>query len=287
MEANEELQETPDPETQAPAVLLVGGGKMGAALISGWRKRELPGNNITVVEPDQVQREDLSGHHDVTAVDDPEELPGDYVPGVVVLAVKPQLLDEVLPEYQAYVEKGAVFLSIAAGRTTTELRDKLGGNAAVVRAMPNTPASIGEGMSVLCAGPDVQPGQRALCEALMSSVGGTEWIEDEDMMHAVTALAGGGPAYVFLLIEVMEQVGTEMGLPVHVARRLARETVAGAGSLARRDPSEPAALRQGVASPGGTTAEALDVLMTEEEGLKPLMRRAAEAAAARSRELAG
>jgi pyrroline-5-carboxylate reductase len=172
-----------------------------------------------------------------------------------------------------------------AGRTLAFLADALPG-AALVRAMPNTPAAIGRGITVAVANAGVSDAQRALVDALLSAVGAVEWVADEALMDAVTALSGSGPAYVFLLAETMAQAGVAAGLPPALAATLARATVAGAGELLHRSPLDAATLRQNVTSPGGTTAAALDVLMAK-DGLAPLMRRAIAAATARSRELAG
>jgi pyrroline-5-carboxylate reductase len=158
--------------------------------------------------------------------------------------------------------------------------------AALVRAMPNTPAAIGRGITVAVANPRVSPDQRALVDALLSAVGAVEWITDEALMDAVTALSGSGPAYVFLLAEAMAHAGAAAGLPTALAATLARATVAGAGELLRRSPLDPATLRQNVTSPGGTTAAALDALMAE-DGLERLLTKAIAAATKRSRDLAG
>jgi pyrroline-5-carboxylate reductase len=203
----------------------------------------------------------------------------------VVVAVKPQVAPEVMPALAPFVGAATVVVSIMAGRTLKFLADVLPG-AALVRAMPNTPAAIGRGITVAVGNARVSDAQRALVDALLSAVGAVEWVADEALMDAVTALSGSGPAYVFLLAETMAQAGAAVGLPPALAATLARATVAGAGELLHRSPLDAATLRQNVTSPGGTTAAALDVLMAK-EGLAPLMRRAIAAATARSRELAG
>jgi pyrroline-5-carboxylate reductase len=222
---------------------------------------------------------------DVTVHAGPETLPEGLRPGVVVLAVKPQSMDGVLPRYRALVGPETVFLSIAAGRTIGYFERALG-DAAIVRAMPNTPAAVGEGMTVAVANAAVGAGQRGACDALLAAVGDVAWIEDEGLIDAVTAVSGGGPAYVFLLIECLAEAGRAAGLPADLAMRLARTTVAGSGALVRRSPEPAATLRRNVTSPNGTTQEALAVLMAE-DGLQPLMTRAIAAATRRSRELAG
>lgn len=223
----------------------------------------------------------------VRAVDTVADLPDTLTAEVVVLAVKPQVMAEIVPPYGRFAGPGTVFLSIAAGKTLAFFHGLLGADAAVVRAMPNTPAAVGRGMTVLCAAPNVDDHQRAVCATLVEGIGAVAWIEDEVQMDAVTAVSGSGPAYVFHLVEALAEAGTQAGLPPDLAMTLARQTVAGAGELLYQAPEDAAVLRRNVTSPGGTTAAALDVLMAPADGLPPLMRRAVEAAARRSRELAG
>jgi pyrroline-5-carboxylate reductase len=203
----------------------------------------------------------------------------------VVVAVKPQTAPEVMPALVPFVGTATVVVSIMAGRTLGFLDGALPG-AALVRAMPNTPAAIGRGITVAVANARVSSQQRELVHALLSAVGAVEWVSDETLMDAVTALSGSGPAYVFLLAEAMAKAGAAAGLPDALAATLARATVAGAGELLHRSPLDAATLRQNVTSPGGTTAAALDVLMAD-DALAPLMTQAIAAATARSRELAG
>ncbi len=203
----------------------------------------------------------------------------------MVFAVKPQVIDAVLPDYRRWVAPQTVFLSIVAGKTMAGIHRSLG-DAALVRAMPNTPAAIGRGITVACAGASVTPAQKQLCDGLLAAVGECAWVEDEALLDAVTAVSGSGPAYVFLLIEALAQAGEREGLPPELALRLARSTVAGSGELARISDQSPARLREDVTSPGGTTRAALDVLMAE-GGLRELLAHAVAAATARSRELAG
>lgn len=266
-------------------IVLVGCGKMGGALLSGWLERKVA-DRYLVVEPDARS---LAGVGDSTRIDrfsSADELPADLKPDVVVFAVKPQSMAEVVPPYRRFARAEMVFLSIAAGTRIDFFQERLGRNSPVVRAMPNTPAAIGCGMTVMVASPTATPNQLALCQAMMAAVGDTAWIGDERLMDAVTAVSGSGPAYVFLLIECLARAGVEAGLPEELARRLARVTVAGSGELVHLSPEEPEVLRRNVTSPAGTTLEALKVLMAE-EGLQPLMTRAIAAATRRSRELAG
>ncbi|GIX11277.1 pyrroline-5-carboxylate reductase [Elioraea sp.] len=255
-------------------ILLVGCGKMGGAMRAGWLEA---GRRVAVVEP--------GPHAPAGAVGSPEALPDDLHPAAVVLAVKPQEAATVLPAYARFAGR-AVFLSIMAGRTIAGMRALLGAEAAVVRAMPNTPAAVRQGITVACAGPGVTAAQRDLCTGLLEAIGEVAWVEDEALMDAVTAVSGSGPAYVFLLAEAMEAAGIAQGLPPELARRLARRTVAGSGALLAASAEDAADLRRNVTSPGGTTAAALAVLMAE-HGIPALLRRAVAEAARRSRELAG
>lgn len=265
-----------------PALLLVGCGKMGGALLSGWLERGLA-RRIVVVEPGPAAG--IAGKPGIELLTSADAIAADFRPAVVVLAVKPQAMDAVLAPYRRFAGEGALFLSIAAGKTLGFFARALGEAAAIVRAMPNTPAAIGRGIAVACANPRVAPAQRALAERLLAAVGEVGWVEDEALIDAVTAVSGSGPAYVFLLIECLAKAGVAAGLSEELATRLARATVAGSGELARRSSDSAAQLRENVTSPGGTTRAALDVLMAK-DGLEPLLRRAVLAAARRSRELA-
>jgi pyrroline-5-carboxylate reductase len=255
---------------------------MGQAMLRGWLARGAAARFV-VVEPAGApaalaEAEAVIWHRAA------EELPAGLAPDAVVFAVKPQLIDAVLPAYRRWVRPQTLFLSIAAGKTIAGLARHLG-DAAIVRCMPNTPAAIGRAITVACPNHAVGAGQRDLCDALLAAIGESTWVEDEALMDAVTAVSGSGPAYVFLLIEALAEAGARVGLPGDLALRLARATVAGAGELARLSPEAPARLRENVTSPGGTTRAALDVLMAE-DGLPGLFERAVAAATARSRELA-
>ena len=268
---------------KVPALLLVGCGKMGGALLAGWLERGLA-RRLVVVEPGPGAA-GFAGRPGVERLSDAAAIAPDLQPAVVVLAVKPQGMAQVLPPYRRFADAGALFLSIAAGKTLGFFTSALGEAASVVRAMPNTPASIGRGIAVACANGRVRPEQRRIAEALLAAVGEVGWVEDEALLDAVTAVSGSGPAYVFLLIECLARAGVAAGLPEALAERLARATVAGSGELAQRSAESAASLRENVTSPGGTTRAALDVLMAA-DGLDPLLRRAILAATKRSRELA-
>ncbi len=264
-------------------ILLVGCGKMGSAMLRGWLSRGVAAADVCVVEPSAGT--DLRTELGVRVVAGPGDVGEGFRPDIVVFAVKPQGMDGIVPAYRGFVAAGAAVLSIAAGRTIASF-EKLLGAGAIVRAMPNTPAAVGRGITAACPNGRVTAAQRTACQSLLEAVGEAVWVEDESQIDAVTAVSGSGPAYVFLLIECMTRAGVEQGLPADVAERLARATVAGSGELARRSDDPADVLRKNVTSPGGTTAAALAVLMAD-DGLAPLMSRAIAAATARSRELAG
>ena len=266
----------------AGALVLVGCGKMGTAMLRGW-KVSSAASRFFVVDPAGMPP-GFEAPAEIVWHSEAEALPPDLTPDAVVFAVKPQVADFVVPGYRRWARSQTLFLSIVAGKTLAGLARHLG-RAAIVRAMPNTPAAIGRGIAVACPNPLVRLAQRHLCDRLLAAIGESAWVEDEAMIDAVTAVSGSGPAYVFLLIEALAAAGEAEGLPVELALRLARGTVAGSGELARISGDSPSQLRENVTSPGGTTRAALDVLMAS-DGLAPLIRRAVAAAAARSRELA-
>jgi pyrroline-5-carboxylate reductase len=263
-------------------IMLAGAGKMGGALLQGWMALGLSPAKVVVFEP-QPSPDIAALTERGLRLNPPRDSVGEIAAAVV--AVKPQIAPEVLASLAPFVAGTTVVLSIMAGRTLRFLADNLP-RAALVRAMPNTPAAIGRGITVAVANPRVSPEQRALVDALLSAVGAVEWVTDEALMDAVTALSGSGPAYVFLLAEAMARAGAAAGLPPRLAATLARATVSGAGELLNRSPLDAASLRQNVTSPGGTTAAALEVLMAE-DGLERLMTAAIAAATKRSRDLAG
>ncbi len=267
-------------------LLLAGCGKMGGALLTGWLDADYRNSEIIVIEPNAAIAADIARRFGVATAPDAGDLNAGLSPQVIVFAVKPQVMDQAVPGYARFAETGCVYLSIAAGKTIGYFERLLGPAAAIVRAMPNTPAAVGRGITVACANGLVSQSQTGLCDGLLKAVGEVVWSDDENQLDAVTALSGGGPAYVFLLTECLARAGIEAGLPAEMANRLARATVAGSGELLHQASEEPAVLRQNVTSPGGTTAEALKVLMGE-DGWQPLITRAIAAASARSRQLAG
>ena len=273
----------------SPTLVLVGCGKMGGALLAGWiaAGRVSAAAPAFVVEPSAASTAAFQGNPAVTIVATAAELPATLSPSVVVFAVKPQGMENVVPAYRRFTRPGTVFLSIAAGKTLGFLANHLGAEAAAVRSMPNTPAAIGRGITVACANRPATATQRAECEALLAAVGEVAWVDDEALLDPVTAVSGSGPAYVFLLAECLEEAGVAAGLPPDLAARLARATVAGSGELLQRSTDAADQLRRNVTSPNGTTAAALEVLMAKEGGLQGLLTRAVAAASKRSRDLAG
>ena len=251
---------------------------MGSAMLSGWREQGL--THCVVVDPSPAAAA-LAGPG-VTVVPSPVAVPADFAPGAVVLAVKPQMADAAVPGVAPFA-RSALVVTIMAGRTIANV-GRLTGATAIVRAMPNTPAAIGQGFTAAFAGIGVSPEQRALCDAMLTAVGEVAWVEAEGQIDAVTATSGGGPAYVFLLTELLATAAVEQGLPPDLARRLARRTVTGAGALLAASDDDPAAMRRAVTSPAGTTERALAVLMAS-DAWPAAMSRAVAAATARSQEL--
>jgi pyrroline-5-carboxylate reductase len=266
-------------------VALVGAGRMGGAMLKAWLNNGLDPEKIFVVDPgppsETLSLRDAFGF---SLSVDPEAVT--TVPGVLVVAIKPQQMDEVLPALAHLMGEQTIAMSIAAGRTIDSIAKHLGGDRAIVRAMPNTPAAIGRGMTVACANAQVGPEQARKCSELLGAVGEVGWLDDEGLMDAVTAVSGSGPAYVFHLTECLAEAGVEAGLPNELAEQLARVTVQGAGALMETGEEPAGKLRENVTSPGGTTEAALAELMAE-PGLKELMKRAVAAAVRRSRELSG
>ncbi len=263
--------------------VLVGAGKMGGAMLSGWMAQGIDPKSVLVIDP--KPSEEISALLASKGVRHETTVPGDVKPAVVMLAVKPQMMNDVLPGLKPLVLDDTLVLSIAAGIPVSRLTGAFG-DIAVVRAMPNTPAMVKRGITAAFPNDHVSEAQRASVNELLSAIGKVVWLTDEDQINLVTAVSGSGPAYVFLLAECLAEAGRRAGLPAELAASLAEETVSGAGELMRLSSDTPAVLRKNVTSPKGTTAEALEVLMAE-DGLQPLMDKAVEAAARRSRELAG
>ena len=261
-------------------VVLAGAGKMGGAMLSGWLAQGLDPSHVAVIEPHPS--DDTRAHlaRGVRLNPSPQEA---GTVAAFVVALKPQTFREAGPALKPYVDTTTLVVSIMAGTTMASLAEVMGGH--VVRAMPNTPAAIGRGITVAVAAKDVSDAQRETSDGLLRATGSVEWVTDEGLMDAVTAVSGSGPAYVFLLAEELARAGVAAGLPEALAIKLARETVAGSGELLHRSDLAAATLRQNVTSPGGTTAAALDILMGK-DGLQSLLTRAVAEATKRSRELA-
>ena len=258
-------------------LVLLGCGKMGSAMLAGWLDGGLPAGSVWVIDPYLSDWVKAQGVH-VNA-----ELPGD--PAIVLIAVKPQMMGDALPQMQALGNGTTLFVSVAAGTSIATYEDILGGDTPIVRAMPNTPAAIGRGITALIGNARASATDLDLAEALLKAVGQTVRLEREDQMDAVTGVSGSGPAYVFHLIETLAAAGTAQGLPADLAMQLAKATVAGAGALAEAAAEDPAQLRVNVTSPNGTTQAALEVLMEPQSGFPGLLNRAVAAATNRSREL--
>lgn len=252
-------------------VLLVGCGKMGGALLTRWRDLSLF-REICIVDPE-------------TGVKSASEIPAGFRPDTIVFAVKPQTLPAVVGDYKKYAEAGAVVISIAAGKSIGFFEEHLGKDAKIVRAMPNTPAAIGRGITVACENGNVSVDQHMNAEALLAAVGEVLWVKDEKLINPVTALSGSGPAYVFLLVETLEKAGISIGLDPKMAEKLARATVIGSAALAEAASTMHASkLRENVTSPGGTTEAALKILM-HQPGMQELFNKALADAAKRAEEL--
>lgn len=263
-------------------LLLVGAGKMGSAMLDGWLARGINPKKIVVIEPQPAKSIKVLAKRGLKI--NPKGKIGDAA--AIVIAVKPQTAPEAVPPLSAYVGKQTLVLSIMAGRTLSFLEKQLPPNTAIARGMPNTPAAIGRGITVVVGNAKLSTRQRKQASELLAAIGKVEWTDDEGLMDAVTAVSGSGPAYVFLLAEAMTQAGIAAGLPPRLAETLARETVAGSGELLGSAGLDAATLRQNVTSPGGTTAAALNVLMSP-GGFDALLTEAIAAATRRSRELAG
>jgi pyrroline-5-carboxylate reductase len=266
------------------SLVLIGAGKMGGAMLDGWLATGMRPQGITILDP-QIAPDTLTTARANGIQVNP---PLAHVPAAnaVVLAVKPQMLDAVAPALRAILKPGVVLVSILAGKTMADIAARIGGSPALVRAMPNLPASVRRGVTAAVAGAGVTEAQKRMADALLKGVGKVEWLTDEGLIDAVTAVSGSGPAYVFHMVEALSVAGMAAGLPAELAERLARATIEGAGEMLFKSDLPPAILRQNVTSPGGTTAAALEVLMAE-NGLTPLMRRTVAAAKRRAEELAG
>ena len=261
-------------------IVLAGAGKMGGAMLSGWLARGLDAKRVAVVEPQPSDEINALATKGIRLNPSPKQI---GAVATLVIALKPQTFREAGSTLRSFSGPSTLVVSIMAGTPIASIEAACGGS--VVRAMPNTPAAIGRGITVAVAAKNVSAAQRAVADALLRATGSVEWVDDESLMDAVTAVSGSGPAYIFLLAEELARAGVEAGLPQELATKLARETVAGSGELLHRSDAPSATLRQNVTSPGGTTAAALEVLMGP-DGMQSLLTRAVAAATRRSKELA-
>ncbi len=276
-----EMHRLSDLITQDTQLFLIGAGKMGGALLHGWLKAGLVPQQFLIQDP--LIGEDIASlalRHNPSA----QEIEA-YAPSIIILAVKPQMASEVLPALAVSVPQNALIISLMAGVTIKNLQNIMGDCFCYVRTMPNTPASIGQGITALYAQNTVSRAQKDIAQALMQAVGAAVWLEHEADIDIVTALSGSGPAYIYYITEAMAAIGAEMGLSPDTAMRLARTMVQGTGAMLAQHTEEVALLREHVTSKGGTTHAALQVLMDKQTGMMPLMRRAMQAAAQRARDL--
>ena len=257
---------------------------MGSALLNGWLKQRIKSTDVIVIEPFEETASKVAKNFDVAVFQSPDEIPISAISRTIVFAIKPQTMDDSIPAYTRFVDRKTVFLSIAAGKNIQYFENIIGTQATIIRAMPNTPAAVGQSITVASANGNASDIQIRQCEKLLQAVGSVVWIKDEGLMDAVTALSGSGPAYVFALTECMAEAGIAAGLPADLATLLARRTVVGAGELMKQSTDSADELRINVTSPGGTTAAALEILLTK-GNLRKLMIKAIAAAARRSREL--
>jgi pyrroline-5-carboxylate reductase len=261
-------------------IVLAGAGKMGGAMLSGWLAQGLDAQLAAVIDPNPSGEISALMARGIRLNPSPKDI---GAVAILVIALKPQTFGEAGAMLKSFAGADTLVVSIMAGTPIASVQAVCGGS--VVRAMPNTPAAIGRGITVAVAAKNVSPAQRAVADALLRATGSVEWVDDEKLMDAVTAVSGSGPAYIFLLAEELARAGVEAGLPQELATTLARETIAGSGELLHRSELPAATLRQNVTSPGGTTAAALEVLMGP-DGMQSLLTRAVAAASRRSRELA-
>ncbi|MFS4580560.1 pyrroline-5-carboxylate reductase [Phaeobacter sp. C3_T13_0] len=268
-------------EIAARGIALLGCGKMGSAMLAGWLDRGVSPSAVWVIDPNPSDWLRATGVH----INAPLPQAGEHAPGIVLIAVKPQMMGEALPQLKQLGNGGTLFISVAAGTSIATYEELLGAETPIVRAMPNTPAAVGRGITAITGNGCASDTDIGRADMLLQAIGQTVRLESEAQMDAVTGVSGSGPAYVFHLIETLAAAGEAEGLPANLAMQLAKATVAGAGALAEAAEETPAQLRINVTSPNGTTQAALEVLMDEDDGFPPLLRRAVAAASNRSKEL--
>jgi pyrroline-5-carboxylate reductase len=266
-------------------LVLIGAGKMGTAMLQGWLDAGIEPDQVTIFDPSPppetmavIKQYSISHNPSVGSVSGVE---------AILVAIKPQMVDEVLPSMADLATNNPLVVSVVAGKTISAFRQHFGSDVPVIRTIPNTPAAVGRGITAMAASDGVSREQSALATALLASLGEVVSVSDEAMIDACTAISGSGPAYIFYMTECMTAAAMELGLPADIAEQLARATVAGAGELMRATGTPAGVLRENVTSPKGTTHAALQVLMADGDGMKQLMVRATAKAEQRSRELAG
>lgn len=271
--------------TLSGRLVLIGAGKMGTAMLQGWLDAGITGDQVTIFDPAPppetmavIAQHAISHNPPVDSVEDIE---------AILVAVKPQMVDEVLPTMAGLASDKPLVVSVVAGKTIAAFRQHFGAATPVIRTIPNTPAAVGRGITAMAASDGVSARQSDLAMALLASLGEVVTVADETLIDACTAISGSGPAYIFYMTECMTEAAVELGLPADVAEQLARATVAGAGELMRATGTPAGTLRENVTSPNGTTYAALQVLMADADGMKQLLTRATAEAERRSRELAG
>ncbi|MBQ4808766.1 pyrroline-5-carboxylate reductase [Phaeobacter sp. HS012] len=268
-------------EIAARGIALLGCGKMGSAMLAGWLDRGVSPQAVWVIDPNPSEWLRQTGVH----INAPLPEAGEQAPGIVLIAVKPQMMGEALPQLQQLGNGETLFISVAAGTSIATYESLLGAETPIVRVMPNTPAAVGRGITAIIGNASASADDVIRADTLLQAIGQTVRLQSEAQMDAVTGVSGSGPAYVFHLIETLAAAGEAEGLPAELAMQLAKATVAGAGALAEAAEETPAELRVNVTSPNGTTQAALEVLMDEDNGFPPLLRRAVAAASNRSKEL--
>lgn len=266
-------------------ILLVGCGKMGSALLGGFISKLFSPDQIVIVENDPKRTYDLNRKYGVKVIGAGDSIPSGFTPETVIFAVKPQIMADILPGFARICSKDTLFISIAAGKTTAFFEKYLGVNRFVVRCMPNLPALVGQGATVLYPNDSITKEHQRRAESLFAAVGECFWVEDEGLLDAVTAISGSGPAYVFHFMECLIDAGIELGLPKKLATSLACSTIRGSAQLAKVSDETPTVLKEQVTSPKGTTEAALEVL-SGEGGLSHILKKATRAAMERSKELA-
>ncbi len=266
-------------------LVLIGAGKMGTAMLEGWLGAGIKPSQVTIFDPaPPPETVELVARHSIVHNPPPGEVTGIEA---ILVAIKPQMVDDVLPGMAMLGREKPLIVSVVAGKTIATFQRHFGAAIPVIRTIPNTPAAVGRGITAMAASKQVSAQQMELATALLTSLGEVVVVDDEDLINACTAISGSGPAYIFHMTECLTVAGIELGLPANIAEQLARATVAGSGELMRATGTAAATLRQNVTSPKGTTYAALQVLMADPGGMKELMIRATEQADKRARELAG